>query len=128
MIPGVYTDQPNYKPRSLRSSNLAMADFNGDGWLDIVITGWYDGDDSNKEDPYVAQGLLNGGWGVAFYQNTKDGWFQDVTDKMIPMAGEVLASRGSEVTGTIKDVNSVYGCQSATLVPVDWYDGFVHEL
>ena len=125
MIPGVYTDQPNYKPRSLRSSNLVMADFNNDGWLDIVITGWYDGD-NNAADPYNDN--LNGGWGVAFYQNTKDGWFQDVTDKMIPMAGEVLTAKGSVATGTIQDVLTVYGSQAVIMVPVDWNQNGVMDL
>ena len=125
MIPGVYTDEPNYKPRSLRSSNLAMGDFNNDGWLDIVITGYYDGD-NNASDPY--NNKLNGGWGVAFYQNTKDGWFQDVTDKMIPLAGKVLEDAGLDVTGTIQDVNVAFACQNACLVPVDWDQNGVMDL
>lgn len=130
MIPGMYDiNQPTYQPASLRSSNLVMADFNGDGWLDIVISGWYDGDGNvNPSDPY--RDLANGGWGIRFYQNTKDGRFKDVTYKMIDLAGEALLNNGMEadITGTIKDVLKAYGAQNAVLVPLDWNEDGVMDL
>lgn len=50
--------------RPLTHGAVAMGDLNGDGWLDIVATGWADGD--------------NGGANMTIYKNNGDGTFSEV--------------------------------------------------
>lgn len=50
--------------RPLTHGAIAMGDLNGDGWLDIVATGWADGD--------------NGGANMTIYKNNGDGTFSEV--------------------------------------------------
>lgn len=118
IIKGVYdVTKPTCVPQRSRHGQVVMADFNNDGWLDIVVAGYADGDE-NSEDPH--NDMLAGKYIFRLYQNTKDGRFQDVTDTMIPMAGIALEAAGREVTGTIKDVMDAYAFENGYLVPVDW--------
>lgn len=61
-------DNPVYTPkkimRPLSHGAVAMGDLNGDGWLDIVATGWADGN--------------NGGANITIYKNNGDGTFTEV--------------------------------------------------
>ena len=50
--------------RPLSHGAVIMGDLNGDGWLDIVATGWADGD--------------NGGANMTIYKNNGDGTFSEV--------------------------------------------------
>lgn len=50
--------------RPLSHGAAAFGDLNGDGWLDIVATGWADGD--------------NGGANITIYKNNGDGTFTEV--------------------------------------------------
>lgn len=50
--------------RPLTHGAVAMGDLNGDGWLDIVATGWADGN--------------NGGANMTIYKNNGDGTFSEV--------------------------------------------------
>ena len=56
---------------------VGFADFDGDGWLDLFVTGWRDGVDGE------ANGKGNGGWDFRFYRNLQNGEFQDVTDQIL---------------------------------------------
>ena len=60
---------PKMIMRPMTHGGVAMGDLNGDGWLDIVATGWADGD--------------NGGGSIVVYKNNGDGTFSevDIADK-----------------------------------------------
>lgn len=81
----------NFKPMS--HSDVAFADLNNDGWLDIVYTGYSD----NKEgDPRES------GKDIRIYQNIDEGTaFLDVT----PL-GDPSFMGGSEVTLFVEDLNA----------------------
>jgi len=73
VVPGQWTDTPTYALKRMSNGNVNFIDLNNDGWLDIVISGWADGDDTER-----------GGYELRYYMNTRDGWFQDATDQLIP--------------------------------------------
>lgn len=50
--------------RPMSNGAVAFADFDGDGWEDIIVTGWADGN--------------NGGPTITFYKNNQDGTFKEV--------------------------------------------------
>lgn len=58
------TATPKKIMRPLSHGAVAMGDLNGDGWLDIVATGWADGN--------------NGGANITVYKNNGDGTFTEV--------------------------------------------------
>ena len=83
ITPGEWTESPTYGIKRMSNGNVNFIDFNNDGWQDIVVTGWADGDDTEK-----------GGYELRYYENTRDGWFQDATDKLAASIGE-----GTDVVG-----------------------------
>lgn len=85
-VPGSYTQEPTYEAKPMSHGSIMFADFDNDGWLDIVVTGYTDGDDT---DPVA--GPQVGGDNIRFYRNTQDGMFQDVTDHLCA-EGETLAN------------------------------------
>ena len=76
-IPGAYTTEPTMKAKPMSHGSVLFADFDNDGWLDIVATGYMDGDDS---DPVAGPQI--GGDAIRFYRNLQNGEFQDVTDHL----------------------------------------------
>ncbi len=123
IIPGDYTETPTYEAMGMRHGQVMMGDFNGDGWLDIVSVGYTDGPASLTYGPQV------GGAAIRFYQNTKDGRFQDVTDNMIEEAARIIATLPDpegedavryEAKGTIEDVYKVWGSYDALWYAMDW--------
>ena len=76
-IPGAYTQEPTMKPKAMSHGSVLFADFDNDGWLDIVSTGYMDGDDS---DPVAGSQI--GGDAIRFYRNLQNGEVQDVTDHL----------------------------------------------
>ena len=72
IVPGEWTTQTTNAIKRMSNGNVCFIDLNNDGWQDIVVTGWADGDDTER-----------GGYELRYYENTRDGWFQDATDKLI---------------------------------------------
>ena len=59
------TATPKKIMRPLSHGAVAMGDLNGDGWLDIVATGWADGE-------------IGGGANMTIYKNNGDGTFSEL--------------------------------------------------
>lgn len=111
-VPGSYIQEPTMEAKPMSHGSVLFADFDNDGWLDIVATGYMDGDDS---DPTV--GVQVGGDGIRVYRNLQNGEFQDVTDH--------LCADGETVT----DVAKRWGTEDSWLTGVDFnQDGKVDLL
>lgn len=78
--PGKFIDVPTGDFKPMSHGSVSFGDFDNDGWLDIVATGYYDGN-----------GDYAGGDGIRFYRNLGDGTFQDVTDLVAAACGTDLA-------------------------------------
>lgn len=102
-IPGVYTQEPTMKPKHMSHGSVLFADFDNDGWLDIVATGYMDGDDSDAN-----VGVQEGGDAIRFYRNLQNGEFQDVTDH--------LCAEGE----TVNDVFKRWGTEDSWLSALDF--------
>ena len=83
-----YIDQPTKNIIQCSHGPVAFADFDGDGWLDIFVTGWRDGVDADAPD-----GKGSGGWDFRFYRNLQNGEFQDITDQF-QLNGETVSIDG----------------------------------
>lgn len=75
--PGSYTQVPTMQAKPMSHGGVTFGDFDGDGWLDIVTSGWVDSDASD-----VALGEMPGGDNIRFYRNLRNGQFQDVTNQL----------------------------------------------
>lgn len=102
IIPGEWTDQPTYAIKKMSHGNVCFIDLNNDGWQDIIVTGWADGDDTEP-----------GGYEFRYYENTADGWLQDATDKLIPCLGSAEAS-------SVADVWATWGGDDNIFLPTDY--------
>lgn len=108
-IPGSYIQEPTMEAKPMSHGSVLFADFDNDGWLDVVTTGYADGDDT---DPAV--GPQVGGDIIRFYRNMQNGEFQDVTNQ--------LCAEGETVT----DVERRWGTEDSWLAGVDFnQDGMV---
>ena len=72
-----HIDQPTNNIFRASHGPVNFADIDGDGYLDIFVSGWRDGADDAPEGKNI------GGWDFRFYKNLQDGTFQDVTDQMM---------------------------------------------
>ena len=77
-----HIDQPTNNIFRASHGPVNFADIDGDGYLDIFVSGWRDGADDAPEGKNI------GGWDFRFYKNLQDGTFQDVTDQLM-LSGEV---------------------------------------
>ena len=112
VVPGSYIQEPTMEARPMSHGSVAFADFDNDGWLDVVTTGYADGDDS---DPAVGPQI--GGDVIRIYKNMQNGKFQDVTN--------LLCAEGETVT----EVERRWGTEDSWLVCVDFnQDGKVDIL
>ncbi len=102
-IPGAYTQEPTMKAKPMSHGSVLFADFDNDGWLDIVSTGYMDGDDS---DPVAGSQI--GGDAIRFYRNLQNGEFQDVTDH--------LCAEGE----TVDNVFQRWGTEDSWLSAIDF--------
>ena len=100
IVPGEWTDQPTYAIKRMSNGNVNFIDLNNDGWQDIVVTGWADGNDTEK-----------GGYELRYYENTRNGWFQDATDKLIPSI---------EGASTVTDVWDIWGGTDNIMTVIDY--------
>lgn len=99
---GAYTNVPTGDFKPMSHGSVAFADFDNDGWLDIVATGYYDG-------ATVGDTQYNGGDGIRFYRNLGDGTFQDVTDVVAEAAGQ-----------TLEGVQELWGTEDSGLAALDY--------
>ena len=86
-VDGEYTEVPTKRPKQMSHGSVVFIDLDGDGWLDIVTTGYCDGRDN-----MTATGVEQGGNQIRFYHNLQNGEFQDVTNSpsLIEAASQVL--------------------------------------
>lgn len=116
-IPGEYTEVPTKRMKQMSHGSVAFIDIDGDGWLDIVATGYVDGRDNMP-----ATGIENGGDQVRFYKNLQNGEFQDVTNSpsLIESVAPIFDNYGWEKTGTIQDVFKAWGCEEGVTITLDF--------
>ncbi len=114
-IPSTYfQDKPTMKAKPLSHGSVVFFDMDNDGWLDIVASGYGDGTDMGDV------GAEPAGDEIRFYHNQKDGTFKDVTDQLIPAAGEILYGLGLETTGTLADVFTAWGTNNTVMLATDY--------
>lgn len=77
---GTITNVPTGEFKPMSHGSVSFADFDNDGWVDIVSTGYCDGND-----------IYPGGDGIRFYRNQGDGTFQDVTNLVAEACGTTLS-------------------------------------
>ena len=141
--------EPNMKAKPMSHGALAFADLNGDGWLDIITTGWSNDDDAislyiyeNKQDGTFEEVNLEGKSFAAVYESelqvadmNNDGWLDIVifgtqSGEGMPKAGDVYLNDGDgEFNFTRSSVgqgNGLYGASAAyaNLVDIN-HDGLV---
>lgn len=75
-VPGGFTDEPTMAIKPLRGGAVNFVDLNNDGWEDIVINGWADSKNDERN-----------GYEIRYYENLQDGFFQDATDKLAAALG-----------------------------------------
>ena len=116
-VPGDYTQEPTLQAKPLSHGSVAFMDFDNDGWLDIVVTGYADGT-SDK----TSVGVEEGGDEIRFYQNLQNGEFQDVTDKFVASAQAVLETAGLELDANyaVRDVFKAWGMDSGVMIALDY--------
>lgn len=115
--PGDYTREPTMKAKPLSHGSVAFVDFDNDGWLDIVSTGYADGTEDK-----ASVGVELGGDEIRFYRNLQDGEFQDVTDKFAASAQGILdmSSIGHDPDYEVRDVFSAWGMESGLVLATDF--------
>ena len=116
-VDGEYTEVPTKRPKQMSHGSVVFIDLDGDGWLDIVTTGYCDGRDN-----MTATGVEQGGNQIRFYHNLQNGEFQDVTNSpsLIEAASQVLDAYGMTKDGTVADVFRAWGCEEGITVAVDF--------
>ena len=118
-IPGEYTQVPTKRMRQMSHGSVAFIDIDGDGWLDIVTSGWVDGRENMP-----STGIENGGLQVRFYKNLQNGEFQDVTNSpsLIEAVATIFAGYPAwgEPTGTIQDVFKAWGMEEGVTITLDY--------
>ena len=67
-VPGEYTEVPTMRPKQMSHGSVVFIDLDGDGWLDIVTTGYCDGRDN-----MTVTGVEQGGNQIRFYRNLQNG-------------------------------------------------------
>ena len=115
--PGDYTQEPTMKAKPLSHGSVAFIDFDNDGWLDIVATGWADGTEDK-----TSVGVEVGGDEIRFYRNLQNGEFQDVTDKFVKAAQNILDIVGiaHDSKYEVRDVFSAWGMDSGLMLATDF--------
>ena len=83
---------------------VAFVDLDGDGWLDLYVNGYRDGE-GNAPD-----GKGNGGWWWHIYKNLGNGEFQDITHTLV-----INDEQATDVR-----LLSQYGSENIISTPVDW--------
>lgn len=106
-IPGGFTDEPLMTIKPLRCGSVNFVDFNSDGWEDIVINGWADSKNDERN-----------GYEVRYYENRQDGTFQDATDKF-------AAALGCE---DLTSFFSSYGSVDNVVTTIDWDQNGAEDL
>lgn len=116
-VDGEYTEVPTKRPKQMSHGSVVFIDLDGDGWLDIVTTGYCDGRDN-----MTATGVEQGGNQIRFYRNLQDGEFQDVTNSpsLIEAASQVLDAYGMTKDGTVADVFRAWGCEEGVTLALDF--------
>ena len=116
-VPGEYTEVPTMRPKQMSHGSVVFIDLDGDGWLDIVTTGYCDGRDN-----MTVTGVEQGGNQIRFYRNLQNGEFQDVTNSpsLIESASQVLDAYGMAKDGTVADVFRAWGCEEGITIALDF--------
>lgn len=131
MLPGDYTQTPTKAAKPMSHGSVVMADLDGDGWLDIVCTGYCDGTD-NK----ASVGVEPGGDEFRIYRNLRNGEFQDVTPELIPSAQVIIAALNNmndaehqiEIKNNIEDVFNAWGCEEGATIALDYDQNGIIDL
>lgn len=102
--------------KPLSHGSVAFIDFDNDGWLDIVSTGWADGTEGKLV------GVEIGGDEIRFYRNLQNGEFQDVTDRFVGAAQGILDMLGiaRDANYEVRDVFSAWGMDSGLMLATDF--------
>lgn len=117
-IPGKYIDEPTYCMKPMSGSNVTFVDLNNDGWDDIIAFGWADGDDTEV-----------GGQEFRYYENTKDGWFTDATEKLYASFAPAGAALDSPVT--VDNLGALFQCfggDDNVVNVIDWDQNGTEDL
>ena len=99
---GAFTDEPTGAFKPMSHGSVAFADFDNDGWLDIVTTGYFDGGT-------VGGVNYDAGDAIRFYRNLGDGTFKDITD--------VVAA---SVNVTLKELQDMWGTEDSGMSVLDF--------
>ncbi len=115
-VEGEYTEEPTMQAKPLSHGSVAFIDFDNDGWLDIVSTGWADGTEGKLV------GVEIGGDEIRFYRNLQNGEFQDVTDRFVGAAQGILdmLDIARDANYEVRDVFSAWGMDSGLMLATDF--------